>query len=85
MMVVDCRRWVIVAVALWLAGCSQVVSATPEEVRINTDWLGEIAPGTRVWLSWLKANEHCAAHGRKPEIADFKGEVAIYKCVDEKK
>ncbi len=77
-------RWGIIAATLWLAGCAQVVSATPEEVRVDTDWLGEVAPGTRIWLSWFHANEHCAAYGRKPKIADLKGGLAIYKCVEGK-
>ena len=77
-------RWAVIVAALSLAGCTQVVSATPEEVRIDTDWLGKIAPGTRQWLSWFSANEHCAAYGKKPKIADLRGGLAIYKCVEEK-
>jgi len=77
-------RLLIVMSAIWLAGCSHVISATPDEVRVDTDWLGEVAPGTRIWLSWLSANERCAAYGKKPEIADFEGNVAIYRCVTEK-
>ena len=77
-------RWGMIAATLWLAGCAQVVSATPEAVRVDTGWPGEVAPGARIWLSWLHANEHCAAHGRKPELVDLKGGFAIYKCVEEK-
>lgn len=77
------RRWGIVAASLWLAGCAQVVSTTAEEVRVDTGALGEIAPGARVWLGWFHANAQCAAHGRKPKLADLKGALAIYRCVED--
>ena len=51
---------------LLLGGCSHVVTATPEEIRVDTGWPGEIAPGARVWLSYLQAREQCAVHGRRP-------------------
>lgn len=76
-------RLAAIAAALALAGCVNVVGATPDEVRIDTRWLGKLAPGTRIWLSWTRANEHCAAHGKKPEIVDLRDRIAIYRCVDQ--
>ena len=78
------QRWGIVAATLWLAGCAQVVSATAEDVRVDTGALGEIVPGARVWLGWHHAKAQCAAHGRKPKLVDLKGAFAIYRCVEEK-
>ncbi len=68
--------------AAFLVGCSTVVEATPEKISIDTGEFGEVMPGTRMWLSWLKANEHCAAQGRRPKLIDLRGSVAHYRCID---
>ena len=70
--------------AALFAGCAEVVSGDAQTVRVDTGDLGDIAPGTREWLSWSRAREHCAAHAKSPEIVDLKGSVAIYKCVAKK-
>jgi hypothetical protein len=67
--------------AVLFSGCAEVVSGDTQTVRVDTGDLGNIAPGTREWLSWWRAREHCAAHSKSPEIVDLKGSVAIYKCV----
>ena len=67
--------------AVLLAGCTEVVSGNAQIVSVDTGFLGEYAPGTREWLSWLQARNHCALHSKSPEIVDLKGSVAIYKCV----
>lgn len=69
--------------AVFLAGCAQVVSGDSRMVNIDTRDLGEIAPGTREWLSWLQARDHCARYSKSPEIVDLRGSIAIYKCVAE--
>ena len=74
-----------IAAGIFLAvlstGCAEVVSGDAQKVSIDTGDLGEIAPGTREWLSWLQARDHCALHSKSPEIVDLKGSVAMYKCV----
>lgn len=65
-----------------LAGCS-VVKATPDEVSVDTELVGELMPGTRHWLGWLRANEHCAAQGKSPQLHDLTGTVAVYRCVSD--
>lgn len=77
-------RWAVFAASLYLTGCSQVVDGTRDGVRIETGWLGEIAPGARGWLSWMNANEHCAGHGRRPQLAGLRDGIAVYRCVVEK-
>jgi hypothetical protein len=74
----------VLAAGLLLAGCSGVVSGDARTVSVDTGYIGSIAPGTREWLSWPQARDHCAVHGGSPEIADLKGSVAIYKCVPDK-
>ena len=69
--------------SLIAAGCAQVVAGDAEGVSVDVGYVGEIAPGTRSWFSWLQANEHCAALGRKPRLVDLRGSVAIYRCVPE--
>ena len=70
-----------ILLAFLLSGCAELVSSDARTVRIDTGFLGEIAPGTREWLSWLQARDHCALHAKSPEILDLKGSVALYKCV----
>ena len=70
--------------AVFLTGCVEVVSGDAQTVSVDTGQIGEIAPGTREWLSWWEAREHCAAHSKSPQIVDLKGSVAIYKCVPKK-
>ncbi len=67
--------------AVLLTGCAEVVSGDAQMVSIDTGNLGVIVPGTREWLSWLQARDHCALHSKSPEIVDLKGSVAVYKCV----
>lgn len=67
-----------------LAGCNEVVSGDAQTFSVNTGFIGEYAPGTREWLSWLQARDHCALDSKSPEIVDLKGPVAIYKCVTDK-
>ena len=72
------------AVALMVSlttGCAQIVSASPEEVQVDTGQIGEIVPGVRHWISWLDANEHCSQFGKKPKLIDLKGAIAVYRCV----
>ncbi|MDA1324542.1 MAG: hypothetical protein O3C34_07335 [Proteobacteria bacterium] len=71
-------------VAVLLTGCAEVISGDAQRVSISTGFLGEYAPGTREWLSWLQARDHCALHSKSPEIEDLKGSVALYKCVADK-
>jgi hypothetical protein len=66
-------------------GCAETVSSGPDEVRIDTGQIGQLAPGTRQWFSWLQANEHCAEFGREPKLIDLQGSLAIYRCVVEEK
>ena len=70
--------------AILLAGCSEVVSGDAQTFSVNTGFIGEYAPGTREWLSWWQARDHCALDSKSPEIVDLKGSVAIYKCVTDK-
>lgn len=70
--------------AIVLAGCTKVVSGDAQTVSVDTGDLGNIAPGTREWLSWIDARDHCAQYGKSPAIADLKGTVATYKCVAKK-
>lgn len=70
--------------AVFLSGCAEVVSGDAQTVRVDTGDLGKFAPGTREWLSWWQAREHCAHHARSPEIVDLRGSVAVYKCVADK-
>ena len=62
--------------AVLFAGCSEVVSGSAKMVSINTGDFGDIAPGTREWLSLLKAREHCAQFSKDAEIAELKESVA---------
>jgi len=70
-----------ILIAVLFTGCAEVVSGDARTVRVDTGDLGDIAPGTREWLSWSRAREHCTAHAKSPEIVDLKGSVAIYNCV----
>ena len=70
--------------AVLFVGCSEVVSGDAKMVRINTGDFGAIAPGTREWLSLLKAREHCAQFSKDAEIADLQESVATYKCIPKK-
>jgi hypothetical protein len=70
--------------ALLLGGCATVIEGGAEKVSVDTGDLGHYAPGIRAWIGWLKANEHCAAFGRKPVLADLAGRTASYRCVVEK-
>ena len=65
-------------------GCAEVISGDAQKVNIDTGDLGQIAPGTREWLSWLQARDHCVRFSKSPEIVDLKGSIAMYKCVAEK-
>jgi len=73
-----------VIVAALLTGWAQVVSGDAQKVSINTGFLGKYAPGTREWLSWLQASDHCAMHSKVPAIVDLKGSLALYRCVADK-
>jgi len=73
-----------VLLAAGLAGCVEVVSADPDKVSVDTGYFGEYVPGTREWLAWLSAREHCAKFSKVPVIDELKGSVAQYKCVTEK-
>jgi len=69
----------LMAMAL-LPGCS-VTRETPDEFQIDTGFIGEIVPGTRSWWGYPQAREHCAKYGRDAELVDYKGSVAVYRCV----
>ena len=71
----------VLAAVLVMAGCTQVVRATPGEIHIDTGWAGEVAPGTRHWWGWLAAREHCAEQGKLPRLADLRETVVVYRCV----
>jgi hypothetical protein len=73
-----------VCMVVLLAGCTKVISGDAGSVSVDTGDVGKIAPGTREWLSWLQARDHCAKFAKVPEIADLKGAVASYKCVPKK-
>jgi hypothetical protein len=70
--------------AVLLASCAEVVSGDANRVRIDTSDLGTIAPGTREWLSLLRARDHCAAYAKSAELVDLRGSIAIYDCVAHK-
>jgi hypothetical protein len=72
------------AIAVSLAAACEIVARDADGVSVDVGYLGEVAPGTRAWLSWLQANEHCAQFGKEPELIDLKGSVAVYRCVLEK-
>ncbi len=72
-----------VAFGITLAGCTAVIEGGAESVSVDTGQFGEIVPGTRGWLGWLTANEHCAAFGRRPRLAGLSGTIARYRCVKE--
>ncbi len=72
-----------VAFGITLAGCTTVIEGGAESVSVDTGQFGKIVPGTRGWLGWLKANEHCAAFGRRPQLAGLSGTIARYRCVKE--
>ena len=67
-----------------LAGCTKITAGDANTVSVDTGDVGNIAPGTREWLSWLQAKEHCEKYSKVPEIHDLKGSKAIYKCVAKK-
>ena len=73
-----------ILLAVLVTGCAELVSGDAQNVRIDTGYLGQFAPGTRQWLSWLQASDHCALHSKSPEIVDLKGSVAVYRCVPDK-
>lgn len=75
---------VVIIAAIISTGCARVISGDAQTVSVDTRDLGEIAPGTREWLSWWEARDHCARHSKSPEILDLKGSIAIYKCVEKK-
>lgn len=76
-----CRLTAATLVLCLSAGCAQIVSGGPEEVQVDTGQIGELAPGTRQWFSWLQANEHCSRFGKEPKLVDLKGSIAVYRCV----
>jgi hypothetical protein len=79
------RRALAAALALLLvAGCAEIVAGDPQGVSIDVGYAGEIAPGTRVWLSRLQAHDHCARFGRESQLVDLRGQVAVWRCVAEK-
>lgn len=65
-----------------VAGCAEVVKTTPDEVSVETQFLGDIMPGARHWLGWLPANQYCGP-GRSPQVKDLQGSIATYRCVPE--
>ena len=72
-----------VAFGVTLAGCTAVIEGGAESVSVDTGQFGEIVPGARGWLGWLTANEHCAAFGRRPQLAGLSRTIARYRCVKE--
>jgi hypothetical protein len=79
----ELRRTGWAALGILLVGCTAVVESGPEGIRVDTGQFGEFVPRTRGWLGWFKANEHCAAYGRRPQLADVSGSIAGYRCVKE--
>ena len=77
------RLVAIVFAAAMMTGCTQVVSSGPDEIQVDTGQFGSLVPGTRQWISWFEANEHCAEFGKKPKLVDLKDTVAVYRCVTE--
>jgi hypothetical protein len=67
-----------------ITGCSEVVSGNGQTVSIDTGDLGSIAPGTREWLSWIQARDHCARYSKSPQIVDLKATIATYECIPNK-
>ena len=78
------RQLAAALLALALAAACEIVARDADGVSVDVGYLGEVAPGTRAWLSWLQANEHCAQFGKEPELVDLRGPVAVYRCVPEK-
>jgi hypothetical protein len=74
-----------VGLAALSSGCVQMDASNAQSVSVDTGFVGEIAPGTREWLSWYSARKHCEKYGKSSEIVDLKGSLAIYKCVADKK
>ena len=70
------------ALVFLVSGCAEIVARDTQGVSVDVGYVGELAPGTRYWFSWLQANEHCAQFGKDPKLVDLKGSVAIYRCVD---
>jgi hypothetical protein len=79
----DVRALAAVVMMITVAGCAEIVSSGPDEVQVDTGQFGELVPGTRQWISWLEANEHCSRFGRKPKLVDLRDSVAVYRCVPE--
>ncbi len=70
-----------ICLAVLLTGCAEVVTSDAQQVSIDTGYFGEFVPGTRQWLSWLQARDHCALHSKSSKIVDLTGSVAVYECV----
>lgn len=79
------RLFTVVALAATYlgGGCAEVVKSSPDEVSVETQFLGDIMPGARHWLGWLAANQQCGALGRSPEVKDLQGSIATYRCVED--
>ena len=74
------RAVVLLFAAAALTACTTAVRETADEIRIDTGFVGEIAPGTRGWWGHLRAREHCAQYGKQAELVDYQGSVAVYRC-----
>lgn len=68
-----------------LSGCTTVVLESPEEIRIDTGFAGEIAPGTQSWWGHLGAGDHCDRFGKDARLVDTRGTVSIYRCLERKR
>lgn len=75
------RAVVFLFAAAALSACTSVVKETADEIRIDTGFVGEIVPGTRGWWGHLQAGEHCAQYGKRAELVDYQGAVAVYRCI----
>ena len=75
------RLFAVVFLLVLPMGCAEIVSASPEEVRVDSGDIGEIVPRTRQWFSRQEANKHCSKFGKKSKLVDLKGPEAVYRCV----
>ncbi len=69
--------------AVLIAGCTEVVKSTPNEIHVDTRELGQLMPGSRHWLAMISARNHCNSLSKDAVLEDIKGEVVIYRCVSQ--
>ena len=63
------------------AGCAQVERHDPDEIAVDTGWLGRIAPGTQTIVGWPVAASRGRQRGRRAELQELKDGVAVYRCI----